>query len=165
MMRMWLWRTEAPMRNVRWIVWSVLLAAASPAAAQTAPALPQPVRVVEFDEAVTRAVATNRSVAQAALSIERAEVLLQQARAATRPSVSATVSSVTLDSEVSFDDRVSQPQTQVTFGGVASMPILAPARWAQVAQARQQRGIAELSVADVERQIGVAAAQAYGTTR
>jgi outer membrane protein TolC len=149
------WRTGAPMRNFRWMMGSLLaVVLASPAWAQT-------VRVVEFDEAVARAVASNRSVAQAALAIERAEALLQQARSTTRPTVAATVSSVTLDSDVRFDDRVSQPQTQVTFGAVASMPILAPARWAQVTQARLQRGIAELSVADVERQIGVAAAQAY----
>jgi outer membrane protein TolC len=149
------WRTGVPMRNCRWMLWSLLaVVLASPAWAQT-------VRVVEFDEAVARAVASNRSVAQAALAIERAEALLQQARSATRPTVSATVSSVTLDSDVRFDDRVSQPQTQVTFGAVASMPILAPARWAQLSQARLQRGIADLSVADVERQIAVAAAQAY----
>ncbi len=118
-------------------------------------------KVVQFDEAVARAVAANRSVAQAATAIGRAEVLLQQARAATRPVVSASVSSTTVDTEVSFDDRVTQPRTQVTFGLSASMPILAPARWAQVAQARDQRGVAELSIEETKRQVAVAAAQAY----
>lgn len=144
------------MRNLTAIIAGIVLGLAigRPASAQVS-------QVIEFDNAIARAVSANRSVAQAALAIERAEALLQQARAATRPSVSATVSSVTLDREVRFDDRISQPQTQVVMGGVASMPILAPVRWAQMAQARQMRDVAELSVTDVRRQISVAAAQAY----
>jgi outer membrane protein TolC len=139
---------------MHWVVAGLVLAAPAVARAQ-APT------VVEFDDAITRAVAANRSVAQSALAIERAEALLQQARAAIRPSVSATISSSTLDREVAFDDRVTQPRTQVTFGATASMPILAPARWAAVAQAREQIDVAELSVAEARRQIAVAAAQAY----
>ncbi len=137
------------------------IAAALVAMPQVAFAQAQPATIVEFDDAVARAVTANRSVAQSALAIERAEALLQQARAATRPSVSATVSSVTLDREVGFDDRVTQPRTQVVFGATTSMPILAPARWAAVAQARNQIGVAELSVTEARRQISVAAAQAY----
>lgn len=118
-------------------------------------------KVVEFDEAVARAVAANRSVAQAALAIERAEALLKNARAATMPSVSATATSVTLDREVGFDDRVTQPRTQVTFGATASMPVLAPARWAATAQAREQVEVAALSVQEAQRQVAIAAGQAY----
>jgi outer membrane protein TolC len=121
----------------------------------------QPTKVVEFDDAVARAVAAHRSVAQAAVAIERAEGLLRQARAATLPVVSATISSTTLDREVGFDDRVTQPQTQVTFGLNASMQVLAPARWAASAQARDQVAIAEQSVVEARRQIAIAAGQAY----
>lgn len=117
--------------------------------------------VVEFEEAIARAVAANRSVAQAALAIERAEALLKNARAATMPSISATATSVTLDREVGFDDRVTQPRTQVTFGATASMPVLAPARWAAKAQAREQIEVAELSVQEAQRQVAIAAGQAY----
>lgn len=117
--------------------------------------------VVEFEDAITRAVAANRSVAQSALAIERAEVLLKNARAATMPSISATATSVTLDREVGFDDRVTQPRTQVTFGATASMPVLAPARWAAKAQARDQIEVAELSVQEAQRQVAIAAGQAY----
>lgn len=127
---------------------------ATPAAAQTP-------KVMQFDEAIARALAANRSVAQASTAITRAEALLQQARATTRPVVNGTVSSVTVDREVSFNGDVSQPQTQVTLGVSASMPILAPARWAAVAQARDQIGVAELSVAETRRQVAIAAAQAY----
>jgi len=144
-----------------WLATGVLMAAPHVVWAQATQPTLHPTTVVEFDDAVARAVAANRSVAQSALAIERAEALLQQARAATRPSVSATISSVTLDREVGFDDRVTQPRTQVIFGATASMPILAPARWAAVAQARAQIGIAELSVTEARRQMSVAAAQAY----
>lgn len=147
------------MRNVclRWMMAGV----AAVAAMAPAIAFAQTPRVMEFDEAVARAVAANRTAAQALLTIERAEALLQQARAGTLPTVSATLSSVTLDREVGFDDRVTQPRTQVTFGATASMPILAPARWAAVAQAKQQIGVAELSVEDARRHIAIAAGQAY----
>lgn len=118
-------------------------------------------KVLEFDEAITRALAANRSVAQASTAITRAEALLQQARATTRPVVTGTLSSVTVDREVSFNGDVSQPQTQFTLGVSASMPILAPARWAAVTQARDQIGVAQLSVAETRRQISIAAAQAY----
>lgn len=144
------------MRNLRCALLCGLLAAAVAGRAEA-----QTPKVVEFDDAVARAVAANRSVAQAALAIERAEGLLQQARAGTRPVVSATATSVTLDREVGFDDRVTQPQTQVTFGLTASMQVLSPARWAATAQAREQVGVAQLSVAEARRQVSVAAAQAY----
>lgn len=137
------------------VVGSLLLAGSAPAFAQ------RPARVVEFEQAVAGAVQANRGVAQAATAIGRAEVLLQQARAATLPVVSATVSSSTVDREVAFDGRVTQPQTQVTFSGTGSWNVLAPARWAAVNQARDQRVVAEASVVEARRQVAIAAAQAY----
>lgn len=126
-----------------------------------APVMAQTPKVLQFEEAIAQALAANRSVAQASTAITRAEALLQQARATTRPVVSGTVSSVTVDREVSFNGDVSQPQTQVTLGVSASMPILAPARWAAVTQAKDQIGVAQLSVAETRRQISIATAQAY----
>lgn len=139
----------------------LVIQAALVALAFAAPAAAQAPKVVEFDEAVASAVAANRSVAQAATAIGRADALLRQARAATLPVVSATVASSTLDREVAFEDSVTQPRTQVTFGATASMNVLAPARWAAVNQARDQRVVAEASVAEARRQVAIAAAQAY----
>jgi len=116
---------------------------------------------VTFDQAVAQAIAQNPTVARAATAITRAESILAQARALTRPSVNATITSTTVDTPVAFDDNVIQPRHQVVFGGEVSMPVLAPARWAATAQARDQIEVATESAADVRRQIGVAAAQSW----
>lgn len=127
---------------------------AAPAAAQAVPA-------VTFDEAVQRALEANPTVARAATSIARADALLQQARAVTLPNLSGRFSNVTLDTGVSFDDADVVPRNQSTFAATASMPVLAPARWARVQQVRDQVAVAEASVTEVRQQVAVAAAQAY----
>ncbi len=135
--------------------------------AQTTPAtvpqgtMPTPLSKVEFDEAIARAVEKNPTVAQAATAIARAEQLLQQSKAATLPSVSASFSNVTLDDERGTSGAVTQPQNQSAFGGNISVPILAASRWAAVAQSKDQIEIANAATADVRRQISVAAGQAY----
>lgn len=135
---------------------ALVAAGAADAGAQSAV-----VRTVGFDEAVARAIAQNPTVARAATAIGRAESILSQARAVTRPTVSARVTSTVVDTPVAFDDAVIQPRHQLTLAAVVSVPILAPARWAATAQARDQVDVATESAAEVRRQIGVAAAEAY----
>ncbi len=116
---------------------------------------------VTLDEAVARALARNPTVAQAATAIVRAEGFLQQARAATRPSVNAGLSTSILDSGRGFDDLVVQPRTQTLLSATASVPVLAASQWAAATQARDQIDIARLSVTDVRKEIASATAQAY----
>ena len=132
------------------------LALATSAAAQTA----MPVAMT-LDEALAQALARNPTVASAATSIARAEALLGQARAVIRPSISTRMSNVTLDRGVSFDDNDVVPRNQFTFAATASVPVLAPARWARAAQARDQIDVAAMTTASVRQQIAVATAQAY----
>jgi outer membrane protein TolC len=140
-----------------WVLAAVTaLLIAAPLGAQ-APAIPR----VGFDEAVRQALEKNPSVAQAATSIARAEALLEQARAVTRPTVSAGIGNVLIDHARGFAGGVTQPQDQVTLSAEVSMPVLAPSRWAAVAQARDQIDVSTGSVAQVRQQIAVAAAQAY----
>jgi outer membrane protein TolC len=137
---------------------ALLVAIASPLAAQTpAPTMER----LTLDEAVRRALERNPTVAQASQAILRAEGLLQQARAATLPNVNALFSNSTLDSGRSFDGTVVQPRSQSTISASLSVPVLAASRWAAASQARDQIQIANLSTADVGRQIAVATAQAY----
>jgi outer membrane protein TolC len=119
------------------------------------------VKSVTFDQAVAEAIAENPGVARAATAIGRAEAILSQARTVTRPTVNATVVNSTVDRAIAFEDNVIQPQSQVTFGGNVSMAVLAPARWAAMAQARDQIDVATESATDVRRQIGVATAQSW----
>ena len=136
------------------------LGAASVARAQT-PAQPQAPPKMEFDEAIKQAVAKNPSVQRAATNITRAELLLQQSRLILYPTVTATAVNATLDSARGFAGGVTQPQNQTTFAGGVSYPVLVPARWAQIQQARDQIVVAEAATSEVRQQIAVAAAQAY----
>ncbi|HUF47962.1 MAG TPA: TolC family protein [Vicinamibacterales bacterium] len=127
---------------------------ASPASAQT------PVAVT-FDEAVARAIERHPTVARAAKAILQAEAVIDQARALTRPSIDATFVNATINERVAFDDATIAPRNQSTFSARASLPVLAPARWARVAQARDQVAIASASTAEVRQQIARAAAEAF----
>ena len=82
-------------------------------------------------------------------AILRAEGLLQQARAATRPNVNATFSNVVVDTERGFDGAITQPRSQSTLSANLRVPVLAASRWAATTQARDQIDIANLSTADV----------------
>jgi multidrug efflux system outer membrane protein len=135
-----------------------------PAAPQTP--VPQqlpaaPVASLELDEAIARALARNPTVQLAATSITRAEALLQQSRSIILPAVSGSITNVTLDSARGFSGGITQPQNQVLFSADANVPILAPAQWAAVNQARDQIIVATKSVAEIRQQIAVAAAEAY----
>jgi len=72
--------------------------------AQT-PMVPAPVSLT-FDEAIRRALEKNPTVSVAATSIARAEALMQQARAATLPFISASLVNTTLDGSRGFDGGV-----------------------------------------------------------
>ena len=119
------------------------------------------VRTVDFDEAIRRALERNPTIDQAATAIARSEAILQQARAVTLPSASARVTSVTLDTAQGFEDGVIQPRHQLAFGGSVSVPVLARARWAARAQARDGLEIATRATTQVRQQVAVAAGQAY----
>ena len=138
----------------------MLVAAGSAALAAQAPA---PVVRVTFAEAIRRAQDRNPTVAGAAAGILRAEGLLQQARAATLLQVTGNVTTITLNRGVEFQGATVTPQSQVTASLTADMPIVAAAAWARRTQAEDARGVAELTVADVKRQIAFAAADAYLT--
>lgn len=144
-------------RGVREVLGAVaLLVLVAPAARAQAT-----MTVVEFDQAVQQAIERNPTIAQAATGVARAEALLQQARAATMPSVSAGVVNTTLDTATEFDGGTIQPRNQFTFRANASVPVLAASEWAAARQARDQIDVARLATAEVRQQIAVAAAQTY----
>jgi outer membrane protein TolC len=140
-----------------WVLCALVLGPLT-ARAQT-PAIP----TIELDEAVRRALENNPTVAQAATAIARAEALLLQARAITRPTVSAGFVNTTLDGARGFAGGITQPQSQVAFSAEVGVPILSASRWAGIAQARDQIEVASLSVTEVRRQIAIAVAQTYLT--
>jgi outer membrane protein TolC len=143
------------MRNWLWALGLGLWAGA------TLQAQAPPVERVTLDEAVARALKNNPTIAAASQAVLRAEGLLQQARAATLPNVSAAFLNTVVDTERGFNGVVTQPRTQSTLSANFSMPVLAATRWAAATQARDQIALADLATADVRKQIGVATAQTY----
>jgi outer membrane protein TolC len=136
------------------MVLALAIGLATPAFAQ------QPVETVTFDEAITRALEKNPTVAIASTNILRSEALLAQARAQTLPRVGVSATNTTLDTGREFSGQVVQPQNQTVFGLNATLPI-GPAQWAARTQAMDQVEIARLSVRDTRRQIAMATASAY----
>lgn len=138
---------------------AMVLAAAIPAFAQT-----PTVRRVEFDEAVKQALAKNPQISGAAVAVAQAEANRQQAKAFTRPGITAAVNSVTNQTEVAFEEAgVVSPRTQVAFSAAASAPLFIAPQWAAVRQASDQIDVANQDAIETRRQVGLAAATAYLT--
>ena len=124
---------------------------------------PAPVARVTFKDAIDRAIEKNPSMTAAAAGILRAEGLIRQARAGTLLQISGNVTTTTLNRGIEFQGATATPQNQVNASLTADMPILAAAAWARRVQAQDVKTTAELTVADVRRQIAFAAADAYLT--
>jgi outer membrane protein TolC len=154
-------RRRAPVRSWRLAAWLAVAVPAVIAVPVMAAAQTPVLRQVEFDDAVRLALERNPTVASAAAAIARAEAVVEQARALTRPRVNAGVTNVTVDSERGFSGGVFQPQNQFAFSATATMPLLTPARWADVTQARDQVAVASRSLDETRQQVAVATGQAY----
>ena len=143
------------------VVVLALLVAPAPAAAQDV-ALPAP-EPVAFADAVTRATRDSQAVQIAAANVLRADALLQQARAATRPTVSLQAVNTTLDGDRGFDGLIVQPQNQWQFAPNVSYPLLAATRWAERVQQMDRVAIAGLATDEARRQVAITVASAYLT--
>jgi outer membrane protein TolC len=131
-----------------------------PAPAAAAPASPTLERVT-FQEAVSRALEHQPTVAQAVEAIRRSQALLQQAHTVFEPLVTGFVGETIIDSARGFDGSIVVPQKQAAFSATVSFQLLDVSGWASAKHAADQVEIARLSANDVRRQVAVTAAQAY----
>jgi HAE1 family hydrophobic/amphiphilic exporter-1 len=142
-------------------VMALIAVLASPSAAvaqDTVLPMPEP---VTFTDAVARATRDNQAVQTAAANVLRADALLQQARAAMRPTVSLQAVNTTLDGDRGFDGLIVQPQNQWQFAPNVSYPLVAATRWAERVQQMDRVAIASLAVEDTRRQVAITVASAY----
>lgn len=116
---------------------------------------------ITFEEAIRLATANNPTVQQAAAGILRAEALLQQVTARTRPSVDASVALTAIDPVTSFDGTNITPRAQSSSSASVRAPIWTPLAWAQRVQAADQVAVARIAAVDIRRQLAVATADAY----
>jgi outer membrane protein TolC len=142
--------------------------APAPRPRQEAPA--RAVERVTFAEVVRRATAASTQAIIAAEEVRRAEALLEQARSASLPNVSATASYTRF-----HPDRVAvvAPRAGSTTPGVLrfdeqgnaafvlQIPLFAPSRWASWAAASEGVSVARMSQEDVRRTAVLVAARAY----
>ncbi len=132
------------------------------AAAQTeAVTEPPGLEQVTFDEAVSRALARNPSVGEAAQAILRAEAFLSEARSVFQPYAYGNVGTTVLDAARGFDANIVQPRTQTAFSATVAYPVLAASRWAEKNQAADRVETARVAAEETRRQVAVTAAQAY----
>ncbi|HEX7486326.1 MAG TPA: TolC family protein [Vicinamibacterales bacterium] len=133
------------------------------AAAQTAVPTPasgsEPFRVT-FNDAVALAIKNNPSVEQAAQDILRAQALLDQATALTRPVIAAGVAATFLNQGQSLNGSVTTAQNQVAGTIAVSAPLIAPVQWALRVQSADSKHVVELAAVDVRKQVAVSSAQA-----
>jgi outer membrane protein len=124
-------------------------------------AQPTPTLRVTFADAIRFAIERNPTVQGAAAAILHAEGQLRQARAATLLQLNGNVTTTTLNTGVEFQGTTVTPRHQVTATLTADMPIVAAAAWARRTQAEDTRNVAERSLAETQRQVAFATADAY----
>lgn len=134
---------------------AAILAGSLAAAQQSVP------RIVTFDEALRLAAEQSRDIRRAATSLLRAEALLDDARAAVRPTVEAALAESRLDQTIGFNGQATQPRSQFVATATAAVTLLDASRWATRTQAADQVEISRLAAADVGREVASAAARAY----
>jgi outer membrane protein TolC len=156
---------------------AVALAAALVAATPSAPAaepaadpigpVTEAVRVTLAD-ALQRALAANPTVAVAVAEIDRADALIEQARAGYWPTLTGNAAYTRLDAD-RLTGPPGGPYTKVAPIGQGTanlqltVPLVAAPAWANTHHAESNRRIADASAADFRRQVAQATARAYLT--
>ncbi|HEY5956498.1 MAG TPA: TolC family protein [Polyangiaceae bacterium] len=142
------------------------VAAAGDATSSISPGATTTVKVVEgvtLDQAIERALRRNPSAQAAALEIDRAEALVRQARAASLPSLTGNVTYTRLDADRVFGVRTVAAKDQLNANLVLSVPLIAPARWAQWSHAKDDSRTLVLSGNEVRRQLAISVARTFLT--
>jgi outer membrane protein TolC len=135
-----------------------------PARALQADSLPTqlpPAEVLTFDAAVARALRRNPSARVAEEEIARARDLVEQTRAASLPTLSANGVYTRLDHERVLNGNVIAGADQVNASLQLVVPLVAPSRWVQWSQAKDNVEVARGSAAEVRRQLALTTARTY----
>lgn len=124
---------------------------------------PSPPPRVTLDEAVKRALAKNPSTKSALGEVRRAEALVEQARAAWLPALTANATYTRLDADRELNGRVILAADQLNANLSLNVPIVAGRAWAFHARAKENVDVAKLSLEDSRRQVALATGRAFLT--
>jgi outer membrane protein TolC len=148
------------------VVGALLVAPGGPARAARAeapqPPEPAPERLT-LNEAVSRALARNPTVAVAVAEIDRADALVKEARAGWYPTLSGYGSYTRLDHARVVNGVQSVGINEVAANLTLTVPLVSAPAWTNTRLAKDNRRIAEASALDVRRQVAQATARAYLT--
>jgi outer membrane protein len=118
---------------------------------------------VTLNEAVSRALAKNPTVAVALAEVDRADALIKEARAGWYPTLNGYGSYTRLDHDRVFNGVRELSVNEVAANLTLNVPLVSAPAWTNTRLAKDNRRIAEASAADVRRQVAQATARAYLT--
>ena len=127
----------------------------------TSPLSAQDLEKVTFEDAIKRAVTSHPTVRQAAADVLRAQAVLQQVRARSRPAADASFSTNVIEPVTSFGGQNIVPRTQTLTTASLTVPVFTPVGWAERNQAADQVTVSVRTQADARRAIATAAGEAY----
>jgi outer membrane protein len=116
---------------------------------------------ITFTDAIERALARNPTVAVALADIQRADALVKEARAGWFPTFVGNGSYTLLDHAREQNGVTVFERNQLYGNLTLTVPLVAAQGWTAESQAKDNRHIAELSAADVRRQVAYATGAAF----
>ena len=116
---------------------------------------------VSFEAAVSRALEAHPSVQQAAVGVTRAQAVLRQVSARSRPFLNATFTTAVNSPATEFAGERIVPRAQTLSVAELGVPLFTPVSWAERSQAADQVAVSERGLADARRAIALATGQAY----
>jgi outer membrane protein TolC len=118
-------------------------------------------QVVTFDDAVGRALARNPNARIAMEEITRAHALVEQTRAASRPTLTGNLSYSRIDGGPAAGGTANVDGNLGAASLSLGLPLVAPRAWAQLAHARHNVEVSRLSAAEVKRELAATTARTY----
>jgi outer membrane protein TolC len=118
-------------------------------------------RKLTLKEALALAEQRNPSLKIAAAEVLRAEALVIQSRSSSLPMVTGNLGFTRLDDARRFGGQIFIPQDETNGSLVVSVPIIEPQKWAAWAHSLDNKKVAELSAAEIRRQVAIAVGHAY----
>jgi outer membrane protein len=116
---------------------------------------------ISFREAVEQALARNPTTLTAIQEVARVNGIMEEVRAASIPTLVANGGYLRLDNNRTFNGSVISAKNQWSGNITLTIPLIAPASWANAIRANDQVETARFNVADVRMVVATNTAKAY----
>ncbi len=116
---------------------------------------------LSLDDAVNLAMRRNVAARLAQHDVQRARAAVQTARAALLPSLGLQAAYIRLDNDRLVSGRVALADNQVLGNVNLTLPLVQPVAWGTLTEEHGAHRVAQQSLRETRRQVGIAAAQTY----